>query len=390
MNTIPDKFIPRDYKQCAISVLDNISDPDISFDEKGISKYHYDFESFASKEEFQPGKRDIVFDTWIKKIKEEGKNSKYDCIVGLSGGADSSYLAYLAKAHNLRPLIVHFDYGWNTDLAITNIQNITQKLGFELYTYVIDWEIIRDLQRAYFLASVVDLDVPADHTIFGAIFQLARRKKIKYILSGANFQTEYIMPRSWNYLKTDLVNMRNIHKRFGQIPFKGVPTNGIVDQISYRLQGYQTVPLLYYTEYNKAKIIDLLKSELGWRDYGDKHFENVFTRFYQGYILPKKFGIDKRKSHLSNLIFSNQMTKEEANSILSTPPYPISAQNDDKAYVAKKLGFDNFDDVLSLSNKQHATYGTDEKVRKRIYSVSRLVLPSRLAMLLKGKLIVAR
>lgn len=392
MSIISQNFLPANYQQCTVTVMDNISDDDIVFDSKGICNHYYSYKNFASQEEFTEPKRNKIFGDWINKIKNERKNGNYDCILGLSGGADSSYLAYLAKKEGLKPLIVHFDYGWNTDLAITNIQNITQKLGFELYTYVINWEAMKDLQRSYFKASVIDLDVPADHTIFGAIFELARKMKIKYILSGTNYQTEFIMPKSWNYLKTDLLNMKNIHKKFGERPFKDIPTNGVIDQIKYRLLGYQTVPLLNYVPYNKFDVIELLKSELGWRDYGDKHFENVYTRFYQGYLLPKKFGVDKRKAHLSNLILSNQITREKALEELSKPPYPVEQQQQDKEYIAKKLGFSSqeFEDILHLPNKSHKFYGTDEVLRNRIFNFTSRFLPGKYRQLLKSKLIIDR
>jgi N-acetyl sugar amidotransferase len=389
MNIIPEKFIPANYQQCKLSVMDNISDPNITFDTDGVSNYFHHYKAFASQEQFSDANKRIKLEENIKLIKSTGKNKKYDCIVGLSGGVDSSYLAYLAKQYDLRPLIVHFDYGWNTDLAISNIENITKKLEYELYTHVIDWEVIRDLQKSYYKASVVDLDVPADHTIFGSIFKIADKMGIKHILNGSNYQTELIMPKTWNYLKTDLVNIKNIQKRFGERPFKGIPTNSVIDQIYYRLRGIVNIPLLYYVDYNNAKVVNLLKSELGWKDYEGKHFENVFTRFYQGYVLPQKFGIDKRKAHLSNLIFSGQITKEEALSELSKPTYDHKLQLEDKEYVAKKLGFtaDEFEEVLNRPNVSHEAYGTDEKLRQRIFNISSLFLPAKYKAIVKEKVL---
>ena len=387
MRTVPEKFIPQNYMQCAVSVMDNISDPNITFDADGISNYFYDYNRFASQ--FTAESKQKQLEENILKIKHSGKNKKYDCIIGLSGGVDSSYLAYLAKQYELRPLIVHFDYGWNTDLAISNIESITKKLDYELFTYVIDWEVIRDLQKSYYKASVVDLDVPADHTIFGSIFKIADKMGIKHILNGSNYQTEYIMPKAWNYLKTDLVNIRRIQKKFGERPFKGVPTNSVIDQIYYRMRGITNVPLLYYVDYNNANVVELLKRELNWKDYEGKHFENIFTRFYQGYVLPNKFGIDKRKAHLSNLIFSGQMSKAEALHELEKPTYDSRLQQEDKEYVAKKLGFsaEEFEEVLSLPNVSHQAYGTDEGVRRRIYSIASIVLPPKYRKAVKEKVL---
>ena len=231
---INNKFIPKNYVKCSKSILDNISDPDIEFDENGISNYYYQFNEFVDNLPNEKIRKE-KFDSYIDKIKQSGKGKKYDCILGLSGGLDSSYLALLAKDYGLNPLVVHFDYGWNTDIAIRNIELITKKLDFDLYTYVIDWEMIKDLQRSYYMASVIDLDVPADHTIFGAIFKIAKKMKIKYILSGSNFQTELIMPKSWNYLKTDLTNIRNIHNKFGKRKFENIPTKGILQQLFYKI-----------------------------------------------------------------------------------------------------------------------------------------------------------
>ncbi|MEI8109562.1 MAG: N-acetyl sugar amidotransferase [Chitinophagia bacterium] len=389
MASVPEKFIPLNYQQCKLSVMDNISDPNITFDDEGISNYYYEYKNFADQQQFTEVNKSAKLNEFIKLIKASGKNKKYDCIIGLSGGVDSSYLAYLARYYELKPLIVHFDYGWNTDLAISNIENITKKLGYELYTYVIDWEMIRDLQQSYYKASVVDLDVPADHTIFGSIFKIASKFGIKYILNGSNYQTELIMPKSWNYLKTDLINIKNIHRQFGKLPFKGIPTNGVIDQIYYRVRGIVNIPLLYYVDYNIEKVHSLLKNELEWKDYEGKHFENIFTRFYQGFVLPNKFGIDKRKAHLSNLIFSGQMQKKQALDELSKPPYDLRLQLEDKDYVAKKLGFDTleFDEILKLPNISHEHYGTDLKLRENIVKISSIFLPSNYSESLRRKII---
>lgn len=392
MNSIPNKFFTENYKQCIFSVMDNISDPNISFDTNGISNYYYEYQKFAGQQKFSSIEKAKGFQDLIEKIKADGKHKKYDCLIGISGGADSSYIAYLAKVNNLRPLLVHFDYGWNTDAAISNIENLTNKLGFELYTYVIDWKIIRDLQRSYYRASVVDLDVPADHTIFGALFNVANKFGIKTILSGSNYQTELTMPKTWNYLKTDLINIRNIQKKFGNLSLKGVHTNGVFDQLIYWMKGIRSIPILYYVDYNQENVYKLLEVELGWKNYGSKHFENVFTRFFQGYVLPNKFGIDKRKAHLSNLIFSGQLTKDKALEELNSPTYNKQLQLEDKEYVAKKLGFSTaeFDLILNQSNVQHSYYGTDYNIRKRIYFWASLVLPKIYKKLLYDKLLKGR
>jgi hypothetical protein len=230
-----------------------------------------------------------------------------------------------------------------------------------------DWDEFRDLQRAYFLASVVDIEVPTDQLIQGALARLAVRNGVQSILSGTNWATEWLMPSSWNYRKQDLVNLRDIHKRFGTQPLRKSSTYGLWDQIWFTyFRDVRTYPLLDLVDYSKARAKQVLIEELGWRDYGGKHYESVFTRFYQGYVLPKKFGIDKRKAHLSNLILTGEITRDEAVAELQQPPYDEDLQQEDLAYVAKKLRFsrDEFDAILGAEPIPHAHYLTDVKQRR--------------------------
>jgi N-acetyl sugar amidotransferase len=366
------------YRQCAVSVMDNIADPHIIFDEKGICNYYYEYIEAEKREVFKGEEGEKKLNAAITAIRAESKGGKYDCILGLSGGADSTYLAWLAKQKGLNPLIVHFDYGWNSEMAISNIENAVKKLGFDLYTYVMDWEEFRDLLRSYFKASVLDLDVPADHMIFGALYKTARKYGIKTILSGNNVQTEYTLPPSWNYNKFDIVNLRNIHKKFGAGSLKHLPALGLWQQARYNLlRGIKSVQLLNFIEYNKAEVKRVISTELGWRDYGGKHHESVFTRFYQGYILPHKFHIDKRKAHLSTLIFSGQITKDEALAELAQPAYDPELQQQDKEYVAKKLGFATaeFEALLNPPNHAHEEYGTDVRQREFYFKIMRTMKP---------------
>jgi N-acetyl sugar amidotransferase len=307
--------------------MDNIQDPNIIFDNNGVSNYYYQFEEFKNSISSELESNPQKFNELINTIKKSGTNKKYDCLIGVSGGLDSSYLVYLAKLNNLRPLLVHFDYGWNTEIAIRNIENLVKKYNYDLYTYVMDWSIVKELQRSYFEASVIDLDVPADQLIFGSLFKIAKDNNIKYILNGFNYHTEQILPKSWNYIKTDLTNLKNIYKKFTQKTLKNINTYGVYDQLYYRLMGFKSLSLLNYCNFIQKDTIDLLHNEFGWINYECKHFENIYTRFYQGVILPSKFGIDKRKAHLSNLIFSGQITKSEALKILESPPYNANIQN---------------------------------------------------------------
>ena len=293
----------------------------------------------------------------------------YDCVLGLSGGVDSSYMAYVVKDLGLKPLVVHFDNGWNSELAVQNIEQIVTRLGLDLYTFVMDWEEFRDLQRSYFLASVIDLEVPTDHMIFGALHQIAAKKKIKYILAGTNVRTEWLLPRTWYYPKADLVNLRGIHRAFGTQPLKALPALGVWQVARYHASGIRSVRLLDLLDYDKPEAKRILMDEIGWRDYGGKHFESIFTRFYQGHILPRKWNVDKRKAHLSNLIYSGMETREAALTELDVPPYDPALQHEDARFVAKKLGWgvEEFGRILDAPNVPHEAYGTDAAQRDRYF-----------------------
>lgn len=368
----------RAYQQCTLSVMDTIADPDIKFDENGICNYYYEYIAAEKIEGFKGQEGKVMLDQVVKNMKAQSAGKKYDCILGLSGGADSTYLALLAKENGLNPLLVHFDYGWNTELAVQNIENCVKYLGFDLYTYVMDWEEFKELQRSYFKASVIDLDVPADHMIFGALYKIANKFNIKFILSGNNVWTEHTLPKSWNYNKFDLVNLRAIHRKYSKVPLKKLPALGLWYYANYQLvKNIKSVQLLNYVEYIKEDIKETIAKKLMWKDYGGKHHESVFTRFYQGYILPVKFNVDKRKAHLSNLIFAGQLTRTEALAEIKNPPYPIKMQEEDFLYVGKKLGFSSkeFEAVLNQPNCAHKEFGTDLKQRALYFKIMRLIKP---------------
>jgi N-acetyl sugar amidotransferase len=353
-------FTPDALRICARTVMDN-TDPDIVFDNDGVSNWWHDFRALKAS---QPdgAERDRLLQAAIEAIKAVGRREPYDCVLGLSGGVDSSYLAYLAKQWGLRPLVLHFDNGWNDELAVANIEVIVKNLGFRLQTFVMNWPEFRDLQRAYFKASVIDLDIPSDHMIFGALWKVAARHGIKWILSGTNVATEWVLPKAWYYSKFDFENVKTIHKAFGDVPMRHLPKFGVWQRLYYeRVKSIRLVSLLDLIPYTKAGAKKLLSEKFGWRDYGGKHYESVFTRFYQGYILPRKFGIDKRKAHLSNLILNGEMTRAQALAELAKPPDGPDRQRSDKRYVAKKLGWsdEEFDAILSLPPRRHEEFGTD-------------------------------
>lgn len=347
-----------DFQQCALSVMDNIADPNISFDDKGVCNYYYEYKAAEERHVLKGPAGEQKVQKLVAQLKNAGRGRKYDCMLGVSGGVDSTYLALKAHQLGLRVLCVHFDNGWDSELAVKNIENIVSKLGFDLYTYVIDWEEFKDIQRAYFKANVIDIEAVNDIAIFLALDKICARYELKYILDGRNVVTEHTLPYAW--LNKDLGNMLNIHKTFGTVRLKTFPIIGRWKRNVHAIRrSYTTVTLLNYVEYLKKDAKAEIIKVLDWKDYGGKHYESVFTRFYQGYILPVKFKVDKRKSHLSNLIFSGQMTKEEALKELAKPIYPSEQLAIDKPFVLKKLGFteEEFDEYMSKPGVSHELYG---------------------------------
>ncbi|MEJ7737953.1 MAG: N-acetyl sugar amidotransferase [Chitinophagaceae bacterium] len=364
----------RHYQQCSISVMDTIADPGISFDDNGICNYYYDYQRLEKIDVFsgEDGKRKL--EKIIQKIIEEGRGKPYDCITGVSGGVDSTYLSLMAKRFGLRPLVVHFDNGWNSELAVKNIENIISKLGFDLFTLVVNWEEFRDIQMAYLKASVVDIEAITDHAIIGTLYRLAAKNNIKYILSGSNVVTEATLPRHWIFNKTDHINIQDIHRQFGKVKLRSYPFFTTREkQLYLKIKGIETINMLNYLSYNKKEVKETIIRELDWRDYGGKHYESVFTRFYQGYILPVKFSIDKRKAHLSNLIFSGQITKEEALQELKMPIYDPRQLAMDYDFVLKKFDLteQEFQQVMKLPRREHSEF----KIEKSVWETYTLLKP---------------
>lgn len=352
----------KEYQICARCIMD-MNTSGIEFDENGVCNYCKKYDKIVRKKLLPIPERERKLKEIITRIKQRGKNKEYNCIIGLSGGVDSSYAAYLAKKFGLRPLAVHLDNGWNSGIAIGNIKNIVKNLDFDLYNYAIDWEEFRDLQRSFFKASVVDIEVLTDHAITALLYRIADKRMIKYILTGCNFATEAVMPKSWSHRKSDLKNIKAIQKLFGTKKIKSFPTASTFKLAVYRyVKEIKSVNLLDYVPYIKEKAMATLKKELGWRSYGAKHFESIFTKFYQAYILPAKFHIDKRRTHYSNLIWSGQMTREEGLKAMEEQPYPANELEEDKEYVIKKLGFseDEFEQIMKLPVKSHYDYSSDQ------------------------------
>jgi N-acetyl sugar amidotransferase len=339
----------------------------ITFDEKGVcnhcTSYQSSLDQFIPPEEVRQKKLNQI----LSSMKEHGKGKPYDCVAGISGGVDSTYMVYKATELGLRPLAVHLDNGWDSRLAVTNIERVLNKLGVDLYTHVIDWEEFRDLQQAYFKASVVDIEVVSDHAIMAMVCTQTAKRGLKYILGGTNYATEGIMPRSWVWTKNDLQNLKDIHHKFGTRKLKTYPMLGFLGLVYLRkIKGIQTIPFLNYIDYNRETAKRFLIEELGWEDYGGKHHESIFTKFYQSYILPTKFNIDKRKAHLSTMICSNQISRDAALKTLEEPLYDKTELKRDLEYVLKKFNWteQEFEDLMNLQIKKHTDYKTDLWLRK--------------------------
>lgn len=354
----------RPYQQCTMSLMDTIADPNIIFDVNGVCHYYQSYLKQEKEQVFTGKDGEEHIAALVAKIKASGEGKPYDCITGVSGGVDSTYLTYMAKQWGLRPLVVHFDNGWNSEMAVRNIENIISLLGFDLHTLVVDWEEFRDIQRAFFAANVVDIEAITDHAIIATLHKLAHKHGLKYILSGANVVTEAILPSNWIWNKTDHVNISAIHKKFGKKRLKTYPLFNRSLKKKSQLMGVTAVNPLNAMPYNKAEVKQLIQEKLGWRDYGGKHYESVFTRFYQGYILPVKFGIDKRKAHLSNLIFSGQITKDEALKELEQPIFGDNNLKLDYEFVMKKLLFshEEFEAYLKAPRKEHRDYPIETSI----------------------------
>jgi len=353
------------YRICTNCIMDT-SDSEIRFDENGICNYCNAFDADVRKklELAQAGKGMEVLSGILNEIKRKGRNREYDCIVGVSGGVDSTYAAYNAVKLGLRPLAVHFDSGWNSELAVNNIENIVKNLKIDLYTFVADWPEMQNLQLAYFKASVSNCDIPQDHAFLGALYRVAVERRIKYIISGGNNATEFILPRTWGYNASDARNLKAIHQRFGTVKLKHYPSCSFFKRYFYYpyVKNIRIVRILDYLPYNKAEAKKIIIEKLGWRDYGGKHYESIFTKFFQAYYLPKKFGFDKRRAHLSSLIVSGQMTRENALREMGEPPYLQGKLMEDKEYVAKKLGItvEEFERILGTPIRSYKEFPSND------------------------------
>jgi len=363
----------RRYQQCVRCIMDT-TDPEIIFDEKGICNHCTEF--LTRKEEVKAMKKSGAehLEEILKKIKTSGRNSKYDVLLGISGGADSCYVGYLLKKKGIRTLLVHMDNGWNSDDATLNIKNVAKKLGFDYQSYVLDWEEFRDIQLAFLRASVVEAETPTDIAIMGALHRIAAQEGIKYIVSGGNLATEGILPRTWHYNAKDTKYFNHIQKTFGTKKARKFPAFGFQTETYYKLiRGIKIVYLLNYVDDNKSQAIKILQDEIGWKNYGGKHHESRFTKFVQSYLLPKKFQLDYRKATLSSQICVGEISRKEALEALNKPLYNVDDIEREKVYIAKKLRItkEELEEIIELPGKYYNEYPNDEKRLEFIYKIYR-------------------
>ncbi len=367
------------YRICTRCVVDT-TNAEVCFDARGVCNQCYRYDRLVKRFVHTGEEGRLLLEEMAARMKESGRNKEYDCLIGLSGGVDSTMVAYHVKRLGLRPLAVHLDNGWNSELAVNNIQKALKTLGISLYTHIIDWEEFKDLQLAFLKASTPDSEIPSDHAVVSLMYLTAAKTGIDYVITGRNVRTETHIPSSWSTGHSDWKYIKSVHGMFGTVPLKTYPHRSRMrEQFLKRRQVWFN--LLNYVDYMKKDSIKLLERELGWQYCGGKHNESIYTRFFQGYILPKKFGFDKRKGHFSSLICSGEMTRDEALELLKQPAYPVAQQEEDRLYLIKKLGITEaeFERIMKLPPKtilDYPSYARDDRKPSRqaalwIYRISR-------------------
>jgi N-acetyl sugar amidotransferase len=361
------------YRICDKCVMDS-TDEDIVFDEKGICNHCRDFEVTLQGASALKGK----WSETVERIKQAGKGKKYDCLVGISGGVDSCYTAYLCKESGLRPLLMHMDNGWNSEISVRNVKKMVDKLGVDYVSYVLDWDEFREIQLGFLRSSIVDLEMPTDVAILASKYQTAVKHNIPYIVSGGNYSGEGILPLTWGYhvLKDEKL-YRHIVKEYSSKKLNKVPVVGLKGEIWYKfIKGIKTVYPLNLVNYNKDEAREFLKKEFDWQDYGGKHHESRITAFWQSYAMPSKYNMDYRRATYSAQIVSGQITREEALEKLKLLPYDAVKIESDKQYIAKKYGIslDELERCLALPPKTYKDFPNDKKKIDWFYGLYRKYL----------------
>lgn len=355
----------KSYQVCARCVMDT-SAADITFDEHGVCNYCTEFLALSGHVlNKDPSLRKHELDALVAQVETSGKGRRYDCVIGVSGGVDSSWALVHAVRLGLRPLAVHMDNGWNSELAQNNIANLVRGLDVDLYTHVINWDEYRKLMQAFFDADVIDVELLYDNAMLAVNYQMAAKHGVKFILAGSNTSTEGMpMPKEWNWFKRDKRNIKAIGIKFCGVRIRTFPSIGTLEHIWYEyLRRIRWISFLDYFDYRKSEALEVLQRDYGYKPYPYKHYESIFTRFYQGYILPQKFGVDKRRVHLSTLVASGQMTREEAVKAFDGIPYASEKDlEEDKRYFIKKMGWsmDNLVDYIARPEKSHMAYPSEK------------------------------
>jgi len=371
-------------KRCTRCVMDT-TDPDIVFDAQGVCNHCLQHDANVTKYVFSGAEGRRRLGAIVEQVKADGRGKKYDCIMGVSGGVDSTYSVYLAKEAGLRPLAVHLDNGWDSELAVKNIERALRNLEIDLRTVVLDWEEFRDLQVAFLKASTPDSEIPTDHAIISVMFSHAAMYGVRHVITGFNVRTESHIPRAWSAGHSDWRYISTVQRRFGKNSLPTYPHTPFLRLLRLR-RAQEWTHILNYVDYHKERAKKVLASEVGWVDYGGKHHESIYTRFYQGYILPRKFGFDKRKAHFSSLICSGQMTREQALAKLEMPPYPVTEQAADKVYVLKKLQLteDEFEEIMRRPRLRYDDYPSMDRFYKgRVYRGLRVIYRATAKRLLR-------
>jgi N-acetyl sugar amidotransferase len=352
------------------------TDPLITFDSEGHCCHCTEYIETRAKHSYHGKESDAALDSIIENIRNEGRGKKYDCVIGVSGGADSSYLAYIMRERGLRPLAVHMDNGWNSEIAVVNIKNVTRAIGIDYESYVLDWEEFKNLQLSFLKASVPEAETPTDIAIPAALHSVAAKHGIKYILSGGNLATEGILPRAWHYDVRDQKYFNYIHSTFGSRPLKSFPTFGYKKETYYKVvKGMRMIYPLNYVPFVKDEAMKLLREKFDWRPYGGKHYESTYTKFIQSYYLYEKFKIDYRRATLSTQICVGQIKRCRAVEKLKCLPYNPQEIEEAKHYITKKLGIDRdeLERIMQLPPKWYWDYPNDERKLSFIYDTYRRV-----------------
>lgn len=372
-------MIDHSYQMCSRCVMDT-TDPNIHFDIDGVCSHCHSFDDEAVKRWFPNVEGTKKLESIFNRIKKERKKFDYDCIMGLSGGLDSSYLALVLKRYGMRPLVVHVDAGWNSELAVHNIERVVKYCNFDLHTRVINWPEIRDLQLSYLKAGVANQDVVQDHAIFASLYHFAVDGDIKYVISGGNIATESVFPNAWHHDAMDAVNLKAIHKRFGQRPLVDYRVVSFFQNYFYYpfIKGMKVIQPLNYLPYTKEKALLELQEKVGYKPYGRKHGESRFTKFFQNHYLPVKFNMDKRRPHLSSMVLSGMITRQQALQELEKPLYEEQDLREDMFYIAKKLGltFEELDYLVKSPDHSYTEYANWDARYAFIKRVQALLLKS--------------